>query len=294
MKGISKLIKITFSVVIVTYRSKGVIGNCLNSLYKYNDIDEGIQVIVVDNSPIEDGTFTYIRETFPWVTLIKNKENRGFGQGNNVGAKSAVGEYLLFLNPDTVFIEPIFQYAVARFEEEPSLGLFGMILVSPEGNYRNSFGFMPEKKSFFPAIFYLPLIRYFNITPIDIFPWGADLFMRKEDFLSIGGFDENIFIGYEEPDLVRRLAGKKVRIFSKRIIHIEHHSLANIEQWSSRVLTSEEYYFTKHKLDYQRYIKHALFKLQGRLFINKIRGKRTDEITQYLIDKYKHHAKFSP
>ena len=277
----------SLSVVIVTYGSRGVIGDCLDSLQKYNDIGDGLQVIVVDNSPAGDATFGFVRDTFPWVELIKNETNQGFGQGNNIGAKRAAGEYLLFLNPDTYLIEPIFRYAVERFKEDPALGLFGMHLVSPKGRYSKSFGLMPERKGILPAVLYLPWILYLHRTPTGIFPWGANLFIRREEFLEIGGFDEKIFICYEEPDLVRRLTRKKVRIFPRKIVHLGDHTTENVERRLSLYLESERYYFAKHNLDYRRYIGKALFTLRARQVFNRLLRIGTDRTSGYLIHAYR-------
>ncbi|MGC9975261.1 MAG: glycosyltransferase family 2 protein [Syntrophales bacterium] len=282
------------SIIIVTYGSRSVIGDCLYSIEKWNDIDDGLQVIIVDNSPNLDTTFGYVKETFPWVELIKNEENRGFGQGNNVGVNRAVGQYLLFLNPDTILTEPIFRYAVDRFKEDPDLGLFGMLLVSSKGRYTKSFGFMPEMKGILPTILYMPLIIYFHLTPAGVFPWGANLFIRREEFLSIGGFDENIFICYEEPDLVRRLIRKKVKIFSRKIVHMGDHTTDNVERRLSLYLESEKYYFDKHNLDYQQYIRKALFTLKARQVLSRIFRIETDTISEYLIKAYRQQRDATP
>ena len=101
---------IELSVIIVSYKNLEIIVDCLNSIYKNNDIGNYLEVIVVDNSP-EDNIYNYVADNFENVRIIKN-QNKGFGEGNNKGACIARGKYLLFLNPDTILVEPIFGFAI--------------------------------------------------------------------------------------------------------------------------------------------------------------------------------------
>ena len=88
------------SVIIVNYNVKYFLEVCLHSVEKAL-VNIGSEVIVVDNNS-QDGSVTFIREKFPDVILIENKENKGFSRANNQAVAIAKGEYILFLNPDTV------------------------------------------------------------------------------------------------------------------------------------------------------------------------------------------------
>ena len=83
---------ILFSVIIVSYKKLDILIDCLDSIYKYNDIGDKLEIIVVDNSP-EDNIYNYIKSNYNDVRILKS-ENKGFGAGNNLGAKIARGEYL--------------------------------------------------------------------------------------------------------------------------------------------------------------------------------------------------------
>ena len=62
---------------------------------------KNVEVIVVDNaSPSDDPDV--IKQAFPNIHLIKSKENLGFAGGNNLGVEASNGEYLLFINNDTI------------------------------------------------------------------------------------------------------------------------------------------------------------------------------------------------
>jgi GT2 family glycosyltransferase len=173
------------------------------------------------------------------------------------------------LNPDTVLIEPIFGFAIKKFLCNVDLRAFGMILVDERGNYQETFGFFPEKLKLIPEKFYLPLINL-GYTPPRIFPWGANLFVRKADFFQAGMFDENIFMCYEEPDLVRRLPKGQVKIFPQKIVHKAGHSDENLRIRYEAALKSEKYYFSKYGLNYKKYIKNNITRIKLSILFRKL------------------------
>ncbi|KPK99552.1 MAG: hypothetical protein AMJ90_09370, partial [candidate division Zixibacteria bacterium SM23_73_2] len=90
------------SIVIVTWNSEEVIKDCLDSVYSQKD-DLDFEVSVVDNDSYDD-TKKIIRENFPQVDLITNKENSGYSIANNQGVEKSKGEFVLLLNPDVKLI----------------------------------------------------------------------------------------------------------------------------------------------------------------------------------------------
>ena len=94
------------SIIVVNYNVQFFLENCLNSVLKASKNIE-TEVIVVDNNSV-DGSLEMLKEKFPQVQLIANKENLGFSKANNQAIKIAKGEYVLLLNPDTVVEENTF------------------------------------------------------------------------------------------------------------------------------------------------------------------------------------------
>ena len=108
------------SIVIPHWNHREVLADCLQSLQK-TEYDP-LEIIVVDNHS-EDDSVAYVREHFPEVHLVENKENRGFAGGCNDGAARAQGEYILILNNDTTQ-EPDWITELVRFmETNPSIGV---------------------------------------------------------------------------------------------------------------------------------------------------------------------------
>lgn len=119
------------SIIIVAYKSREEIGACLGSLPRALGGRE-VEVCVVDNSP-GDGAGEIVTRDFPWVRYVAPGENLGFGRANNLGYAGTRGEFVLFLNPDTVCNEAALAHCVARLEEDPEIGLISPKLVQADG-----------------------------------------------------------------------------------------------------------------------------------------------------------------
>lgn len=268
---------VVFSVIIVSYNNLQVLIDCIESVNKYNDINNKLEIIVVDNSSNEN-IYKYVKTNFTQVQIIKN-DNKGFGEGNNVGAKSANGKYLLLLNPDTILVEPLFRFAIKSFENDKNLGLFGVKLVDLNLK-RNMSYYIMDNTGFYAS----QINKILNVTDIFIdgkmLISGANMFVRKDTFIDCGMFDEKIFMYCEEQDLIKRirLLGKKTAYFkSKRIIHLEGKTSHSKETTIIRRLESKKYYCNKYNLNFIKKVKSELRYNYFKLFIYKfINNNRLD------------------
>ncbi|HWL17219.1 MAG TPA: glycosyltransferase family 2 protein [Opitutus sp.] len=122
------------SIVIVAYRSRDEIGACLASLPP-TTAGGVVEVIVVDNSP-GDGAGELIRARFPSVNYVPAPTNLGFGRANNLGFAHTDprGEFVLFLNPDTVANAPALEHCVERLRHDSRIGLISPKLVLADGS----------------------------------------------------------------------------------------------------------------------------------------------------------------
>src|SRR5689334_15768238 len=107
---------ITLSIIILSYNTKDLTLQCITSLIQHckKQLEsKKYEIILVDNNS-EDDTISAVKKQFPSeVLIIENKKNLGFSKGNNVGSKSANGEYLLFLNSDTQLLTDGFDDAIS-------------------------------------------------------------------------------------------------------------------------------------------------------------------------------------
>ena len=94
------------SIVIVNYNVKEYIISCIESIYKHSKARLSFEVIVVDNNS-KDGSTKKIEDLFPKVTVLKNNKNFGFSFAANQGVELSRGNYILILNPDTLFNDDV-------------------------------------------------------------------------------------------------------------------------------------------------------------------------------------------
>ncbi len=204
------------SIIIVNYKSKEKLRNCLASI-EQSDLD-GInyEVIVVENASGDD--LSDLKKNFE---LIESKVNLGMGAGNNLGIKKAKGEFLLILNPDTVLkrdaIKRLFDYS----EKNKEAAIVGPKLLNLDNSLQFSCAYFPRPwtpifrrtflSSFFKRHLDWFLMKNFSHDTIREVDWlmGSCLMIRREGF---AGFDERFFMYFEDIDICRQAwkSGKKV------------------------------------------------------------------------------------
>lgn len=228
------------SVIIVNYNVKYFLEQCL---YSIRDAGKGIntEIFVVDNNSV-DGSVKMVKEKFPEVIILENKENLGFSKANNQAISLAKGEYVLLLNPDTVIENDTFKKITQFMDSNPDAGGLGVKMIDGKGK------FLPESKRGLPTpkvAFYkvfglsglFPKSKIFGqyhlgyldkdkIHEVDILA-GAFMLIRKKTLDKTGYLDETFFMYGEDIDLSYRIlkAGYKNYYFPEtRIIHYKGES----------------------------------------------------------------------
>lgn len=232
--------KYKISIVIVNYNVEFFLEQCLNSVLTALERVSG-EVFVVDNNSI-DGSVDMVRQKFPEVILIANKDNRGFSKANNQAMEIAQGEYVLLLNPDTVVEEDTFEKVVRFMDEHPDAGGLGVRMLDGKGK------FLPESKRGLPTPtvafykifglsrifpkskrfgkYHLGYLDEFETNEVDVLS-GAFMLMRKSALDKVGLLDEAFFMYGEDIDLSYRIqkGGFKNYYFPEtRIIHYKGES----------------------------------------------------------------------
>lgn len=228
------------SVVIVNYNVEHFLEQCLISVRKSMEGIDG-EVFVVDNNSV-DGSVRMVRQKFPEVHLIANKDNVGFSKANNQAILLSKGEYVLLLNPDTVVEDSTFSKVVEFMDSHPDAGGLGVKMLDGKGH------FLPESKRGLPT----PQVAFYKISGLSrFFPRskvfgryhlgfldndqvheveilsGAFMMLRKEVLDKTGLLDETFFMYGEDIDLSWRIikAGYKNYYFPlTRIIHYKGES----------------------------------------------------------------------
>ena len=222
------------SVVIVNLNTRDWLQGCLESLGQ-QDVFERIQVVVVDNAST-DGSAAMVRRDFPSCGLVQLEETVGFGQASNAGARHAGAPLLLLLNQDTVVGEGSLGEFIELLKEHSRCGMAGGLVYDGDGELERSTGSFPTLSTMVldRLLGLLPPARgllglhserhwtgYGQARRVD---WvtGAYLWIRRELFEELGGFDENIFLYCEDVDLAYRArrAGAECWFFPRApIVH---------------------------------------------------------------------------
>lgn len=227
------------SIIVVTYNSAEYLPACLESL-----AGTGAEIIVVDNASADDSAPIARARG---ARVIANAENRGFAAAANQGARAALGDYLLFLNPDAALIAGFEELACA-LESDPRAGAAAGLLVGPDGQPQVGFNLraLPTFSSLaFEVLLFNrlwpgnPVNRRYRCLDVPLDrpalaeqPAGACLLVRRSALERVGFWDERFYpLWFEDVDLCARLRGTGLHILylpASRWRHEGAHSLSRI------------------------------------------------------------------
>ncbi len=261
-----------------------------------------IEVILIDNNSPDD-TVSYTRKHLPSVKVIANSDNRGFGGGNNQGAQLAQGKYLLLLNPDAFLSPDSLRIMMDILVKNENIVSVGPQLRYEGGAMQQSAGFLPTPLRVMAWMWWLdklPLIKKLFPTPYHVFDldwhkrdhdpeWlmGACIMFRKTEFLTAGGFDDQIFMYAEEVELYRRLKeslGKRVHFTTKtKVTHIGSVSTKKANAYRlSYELQGIEYIYAKHYPHLLWFIRFVIYTgVLMRLLLFSLIPSRRDTLVEY-------------
>lgn len=249
------------SIIIVNYHVKKELFSCLDSIYKSKP-KTSFEIVVVDNDD-QKTISADLKRRFPQIKYVPN-ENRGFAQGNNIGAKFALGKHLFFLNPDTKVLENSIDNLYEFLEKHGKAGIVSPLLVDEQLKpfSTQSRKELTIKKAIYSFSFLRKLFPDKNIyndpffkkwdkrkaIEVDTIP-GAALLISKELFNRIKGFDEKFFLYFEENDISRRVKNLGFQLYidpKSKIIHQVGQSTKNLRNMEKIFRQSRFYYFRKN------------------------------------------------
>lgn len=180
------------SIIIINYNGKSHLEKCLESLLKVNYTN--FEIIIIDNNST-DGSVEFVKNNYSQIKIKKLEKNYGFAYPNNLGAKISNGDYLLFLNNDTIVTPNFIFELVEIISSNPNIVICQSLLLKMNGDVDSSGDFIDylgrefnsrEKKPTFQRI---------------LSARGASMLVKKDVFFELGGFDEKFFVSFEDVDL---------------------------------------------------------------------------------------------
>ncbi|WP_298397018.1 glycosyltransferase family 2 protein [Flavobacterium sp.] len=289
------------SVIILNYNVRYFLEQCVLSVQKALENIDG-EIIVIDNNSSDDSC-AMMKELFPNVKLIENKENLGFPKGNSIGVAQAKGEYICILNPDTVVAEDTFikilNFVTLSAVEVPNsaIGIVGCKLIDGTGN------FLPESKRGIPTPWVaftkiFGLYKFSNVFgkyyaqhltenqsgKVDILV-GAFMVMKRELYNEIGGFDENCFMYSDDIDLsymALKLEKSNYYFHETSVIHYKGESTIRDEKYMKRFQEAMQFFYKKH---FVKSIVFDFFMKIGAILFSLLKKNQTQNSTKK-IDEY--------
>lgn len=244
------------SIIIVSYNTKDVLQACLLSLHAKISKKITYEIIVVDNAS-QDGSVDMVKKEFSSVCVIENKENYGFAKANNIGIKKAQGNYILFLNSDTVMKENTLEYLFDYMENHESVGastckvelLNGMLDDAAHRGFPtpwNAFSHFSGLERLFPhLVFFAGYTQgYKDMTKaheIDACA-GAFMFVRRRAGEQIDWWDEDYFFYGEDLDFCYKLKQNGWKIMYVPYVSLLHYKgiSGGIKQHSQHMTTASK------------------------------------------------------
>lgn len=221
------------SAIVVNFNSGEILSACVSALASAG----ASEVIVVDNSS-NDGSLEFCenqlgRELTSKLMFLRNKANLGYGTAMNIGVRSAKSKYIAICNPDCIPAPDALQYLVAYLQNHPEVGIVGPQIYDEKGVRYPS----PRR---FPSLFVSAIhatwgvlfpknkfSKYYRSVDSE-FPnrnmWisGAFMFITRDLFHEIGGFDERYFMFLEDVDLCQRVIRKSLDVGFEPKATVEH------------------------------------------------------------------------
>ncbi|NRD20610.1 glycosyltransferase family 2 protein [Winogradskyella eckloniae] len=245
------------SVVILNYNVRYFLEVCLKSV-EVAIANIEAEIIVVDNQSTDDSC-KMVKELFPSVKLIENNENLGFSAGNNIGVAKACGEYLCILNPDTIVAEDTFVKLLEFTDSKENLGIVGCQLIDGTGK------FLPESKRNVPTPavalkkvlgnvkgYYANHVTANGTGKVKILV-GAFMWLKKDVYEAVGGFDESYFMYGEDIDLSYKVikAGLDNYYFGDTtVIHFKGESTLKDATYAQRFYGAMQIFYKNHFKQY--------------------------------------------
>ncbi|BDI30173.1 glycosyl transferase [Capsulimonas corticalis] len=255
------------TISIVSYNTSGPLRDCLQTLQDRRDEGEvTMEVVVADNSSTDDSV-AMVRREFPWVRVVETGGNIGYGRANNAGQENARGRYAFILNSDTEVLPGALQTMRDFMDANPKVGGVGAQLILVDGSTQASCARDPSLKAVWWEQTYLDKLFPKNTVTGNYLmtDWdygtrreveqvcGACLFVRREAYTQIGGFDPAFFMYFEDTDFCIRLRRAGWPIWFIPEARIRHLLGASSGNWRSRARMivsynrSRYYYFTRYE-----------------------------------------------
>ena len=222
------------SVIIVNFNGRHHLEECFGALERQTLPRSIWEAVLVDNASV-DGSVEFVARRFPRVRIVRLEKNLGFAAGNNIGIQHARGRLLALLNNDTAADSRWLAELIAAAEAHPNAGgIAGKIVFHRDPSLLQSTGLVLYRDGRGgDRGFRERDIGQYEASGEEVFGGcGAGMLLRRELIEDIGGFDERLFMYYEDLDLAWRARWRGWSfVYAPRAV-IRHVHCASSGEWS--------------------------------------------------------------
>jgi GT2 family glycosyltransferase len=246
------------AIVILSWNTRALLESCLRSLFEQPH-GVAFEAVVVDNAS-KDGSADLVATKFPAVKLLRNGVNEGYARGNNQGVRATAAPLVLLLNSDTEVRPGALAKLCDVLRRFPEYGAAAPRLVNPDGSVQRACMRFPTLAAgfWFDSWFErkwgrsAAVRRYFmeefdHLGDADVDqPPGAALLVRRADWDAIGGFDETLWLFYNDVEFCRRVhdRGQRIRyVASAEVLHHGGQSTAQYRDFAGEWIANRVRYF---------------------------------------------------
>ncbi len=248
--------KLDISIIIVNYRGWQSLNKCLHSISEINNNQFTFEVIIVDNFS-NDNKFEQFKNKFSQFKFVLNSGNNGFSNGCNLGAKTATGEYLFFLNPDTKITQKAIFVLLDTAKKNRDYAILACQQINEKGKIYNHNKLFPSffrlfgfTRAIYKKLNNKYLTQKFDSSKNILFPdWvtGAVIFISRKWLDKVNGWNEDYWLYFEDVDLCKKIANKggKIVLLKQPNIFHEHGGASRINI-QTKALTKAHVILSKH------------------------------------------------
>lgn len=256
------------SIIIVSHNTRDITLAALRAVHATVKTHT-FEVIVVENAST-DGSYDAIKKAFPHDLLVRTEALVGFSAANNLGAQSAHGDHLFFLNPDTVVQDGAVDLLIEHQRSLPSCGAITGQLLHADGSIQPQGGALPHLLNVTAWMFFIDdlpgvskILYPYQQRDLEFFRtfhencgWvgGTALMIPKTVFEKVGGWDSAIFLYGEDVELCQRIhkAGKHVCFYpGAKVIHLQNKSMGGSRRAKVGEIEGLVYFWKKHRARWQ-------------------------------------------
>ncbi len=304
------------SIIIVNHNTPKVLKECVESVFRFEK-PETFEIIIVDNASTDNSKeiTDEISSTRKNISSIYLDELKSFSFANNRGIEKAIGYFILIMNPDIIFTEPLLEKLVKKLNDNSDYGAITPALMGTDGNFQR--GYFQRYPTIRQFIFYYSVLaglfnrstkrmnKYLENQDIDISTKKvyfteqmpcAFFLTKKETLQNLGLMDEKFILFFEDVDLSYRISKtRKLAVdTSLQVIHLGGTSFITDNNWwlHGRFIKSMVYFFEKYYGSFRTSTLKLLIRINSYfiLILEKVKSifNKSDE---YRVKKHRHLLK---